>query len=83
MGKKANARDWYEQEKQAANNGEDLEEQGTLLFYAANKRGVNYPSEQTLRGLGFIEVADKVYQAYSLLQEAECLFRQQNGEQYE
>lgn len=81
---KAAAEAWREDTRAEAQAKEDLSDQETALFYAANKRdGGNWPYPATLKKLGFDDAASKVAQAYRLLEEAEYSFlKQKNPELY-
>jgi hypothetical protein len=71
---RAAAQDWQNEQKELARNQEDLEEQQTMLWYAAEKRDVNFPSPDTLERLGHADVAAKVREAYGLLSDAYYMF---------
>jgi hypothetical protein len=67
---KAAAQDWNNEQRILRDFEEQFEEQENLLRYAAEKRKCNYPCAEMFHNAGYIEVAAKIKQAYSLLQDA-------------
>lgn len=66
---KANARDWRNQQKQEAEDVEDLERNAERLRYLANRK-YEYPDSDRLRQLGHGDVADLINAASSKLNDA-------------
>lgn len=67
---KAAAAEWQKEREQILLHGEMLEEQTELLRYAAEKRKSGYPSPEILRSLGKDGVAEKLDEAYALINRA-------------
>lgn len=66
---KADARDWHEQQRREKELVEDLEEHTNRLFYAGCKRH-QMPDPDVFHSAGKPEVANKISQALSLLDDA-------------
>lgn len=70
---KHDARDWREERRRIERIAVDRQEQIDLLEYMANKRKSGYPSVLALRDVGLNAAADKLAQAYALIDEAHTL----------
>ena len=64
---RAAALDWQAQARERAASDRELDNQMTLLWYAAEKRKTNYPSADFFERAGLPEVAAHIREAYAHL----------------
>lgn len=71
---KADAREWQREQKYLKDLEEEREQEEIELWYASEKRDVNFPTANFFEGIGRKDVADLIRTAYSKLEEAYHLY---------
>lgn len=73
---KADAREWQREQQYAKDLAEEKSQAEIELWYASEKRDVNYPSADFFEAIGRKDVADLIRAAYSNLESAYYLYQQ-------
>lgn len=77
---KADAREWHREQKYIKDLAEETSQEEIELWYASEKRDVNYPSANFFEAIGRKDVADLIREAYSKLEAAYYLYQQGKNE---
>lgn len=77
---KADAREWHREQKYIKDLAEETSQEEIELWYASEKRGVNYPSADFFEAIGRKDVADLIRVAYRNLEAAYYLYQQGKNE---
>lgn len=73
---KADAREWQREHQYAKSLEEEKSQEEIMLWYASEKRDVNFPNPNFFETIGRKDVADLINSAYKKLEEAYSLYKQ-------